>query len=167
MNISRIVLHNIAAVALLAALLFLSQAMAPPQTLKEANLSCTVSGISRSFDSMQACESSPDYRVGCGCGPQNNAWFTAYHWGLLPSLAALVGLITLRGKLTTQLLVLNFTILFVLIIKIIIGIQQHDSTVMVIPFIPIIVAVEGGITSGWFLFLRLCHQKLKRGQYAP
>lgn len=166
MNTSRIALRNIAAVTLLTALLFLSQAIAPPRTLKEANLSCKASGISMIFDSMQACTSSKDYRAGCACGPLRNPWSTAYHWGLAPFLTALVGLIALRGKLTTQLLLLNATIVFVLLIQVIIGIQKHDSAVMAIPLIPIIAAVECGIISGWFFFLRYCHQKLRGSTYA-
>lgn len=167
MDISRITLKNITAVVLIAAFLLLSQEMAPPRTLKEANLWCPMSGINMSFESMKACTSNTSNRAGCGCAPQHNAWFTSYHWGLIPLLTALIGLVTLRGKLTTRLLVLNCTILFVVIINVIAGIQQHDSAVMGIPLIPVIAAVEGGITSGWFLFFRLCYKKINRNQFPP
>ncbi len=161
MSISHVALFNTVAAIVLMVLLLFSEVIAPPSSLKEAKLSCSTPNLSMSFDSMQACTNSQDYRVGCGCGPLRNPWSIAYHWGLVPILTALFGLIALRGKTTTQLQVLNATVLFVLIVRLIINIQEHDSSVMVIPLMPIIASVICGLVSGWFLFFQFCCRKFK------
>lgn len=160
MSIRHIALHNFFAVIAITAFLFLSQVIAPPTYLKEATLSCS-DGLKMAFENMKACTTSQNYKAGCGCGPHHNPWSTAYNWGLEPILAALIGLITLRGKMATQLLVLNATITLVLFEKLIFAIQQHDNAVMIIPFIPIIAAINCGIITGWFMLFRFGYQKHK------
>src|SRR5688500_7652629 len=141
MRRSSLGLSNVVAAIAIAAFLVLSQLVAPPAYVKDARLSCSPSGLSMQFEDMKACTNSPDYRPGCGCGPMTNPWSTPYQWGLVPLLAALIGLATLRGKSRTRLLVLNGTIVLLLLGALIAGIRRHDSTVMVIPFAPIIAVV--------------------------
>ena len=166
MRISSVILRNIGAAIALAAFLVLAQLIAPPSYMEQARLSCSATGPSMSFENMKACTSSADYRAGCACGPVSNPWSMTYHWGLVPFLAGLVGVATLRGTSTTRLAVLNATVLLVLLGQLIVAIQKHDSAVLVIPFAPIIAAVVCGAITGWFLLLRLSHRKLGERTHA-
>ena len=161
MRPSGVALSNGVAAIAIAAFLVLSQLLAPPAYVKEARLSCSASGLSMQFEDMKACTNSPDYRPGCGCGPMTNPWSTAYQWGLVPLLAGLISLVTLRGTTKTRLLVLNGTIVLVLLGALIAGIRKHDSTVMVIPLAPIIAAVVCGTITGWFLLLQFGYKRLR------
>jgi hypothetical protein len=118
------------------------------------------------FKDMKACTQSPQYKARCACGPATNPWSTAYHWGLVPLLAAVIGVVTLRGTVTTRLLVLNGTVASMLLLEIIVGLQKHDSTAIAIPFFPLITAVACGLITAWFLLLRFGHARLRKRAHA-
>lgn len=165
MQISGVLLRNVGGTLALAAFLVLSQWFAPPPNLKEARLSCT-SGLSMTFEDMKACTQSSHYKARCACGPATNPWSSAYHWGLVPFLAALVAVAMLRGSAATRLLVLNGTVISMLLLEFIVGLHKHDSTAIAIPFFPIIAAVACGLITAWFLLLRLGHTKLRQRAHA-
>jgi hypothetical protein len=54
----------------------------------------------------------------------------------------------------------------VLLAALIAGIRKHDSTLMLIPFAPIIAAAVCGIITGWFLLLQFGYKKWRERTHA-
>jgi hypothetical protein len=166
MGTSRVALANLGSGIVIAVLYFFSQYAAPSWHLKETRLSCSTSGTTATFPDMQACRKDSAYRVGCGCAPIRNHWSTAYQFGLVPLLVGVIGFVALRGPLVARLATLNAAIVAALLAQLMQALMRHDSSVMLIPLMPLIAALFCGLATAWFLLLQFGRRHFVRQENA-
>ena len=157
---------NLGAAIGVALLFVFAQFTAPDRSVKETHLSCSQSSAVVSFADMSACRKDPRYRPGCGCAPVKNPWSTAYHLGLIPLLAGLLGCISLSGSLTTRLVFLNGAVAFAFAVGFVLAFIENDSAAITLPFLPYFIAGHCAIVTAWFFLFRTGHRIVKQHENA-